>query len=193
MNNVKITDEILNKKIENKPSRFDMAINFYCCVYKDGNYYLVGYYYNPEWDLYYPFYDDVNKTPVLKQSTANTYGELLKETDETILIDIEEKLNYAKQRFFELIGTRCNVEKSDIDVLYELKYSKTANLYTIYKLFNFIVTDVQDIQKMLNPTNLTDCKLFDLENLKNEKIVENASWFVNEAIDELKQKAISIY
>ena len=66
MNTIQITKSVLDKKIQHKPSRFDMAINFYCCLEKDNKYYVATYYYNPAWNLYYPFYDDVNKTPILK-------------------------------------------------------------------------------------------------------------------------------
>ena len=33
MKTIQITNEILNKNVENKPSRFDMAVNFYCCPF----------------------------------------------------------------------------------------------------------------------------------------------------------------
>jgi hypothetical protein len=73
MKNIQITPDILSLEIENIPSRFDMAINFYCCVKKDDKYFLVAYYYNPSWNLYYPFYDDINKLPIIKESKSNTY------------------------------------------------------------------------------------------------------------------------
>ena len=57
MKTIQITNEILDEKVENKPSRFDMAMNFYCCLRQNGKYYLATYYYNPAWDLWYPFYD----------------------------------------------------------------------------------------------------------------------------------------
>ena len=61
MKTIQITKDLLNNKLKNKPYRFDMAINFYCCIKRDDKYYLVTYYYNPAWNLYYPFYDDINK------------------------------------------------------------------------------------------------------------------------------------
>lgn len=191
MNTIQITKDLLDKKVENKPSRFDTAINFYCCLEKDSKYYLVAYYYNPAWDLYYPFYDDINKTPILQQSRANTYKELIEETNQIINIDLNEKLDLAHKRFIELIGCNCEVKESEIKELFELKYSKTANLYTIYKLFNFVITEVDDLEKVLNPVKLQS-KLFDLGNLENGKLVGNAIWFCKEAIDELKEKAIHL-
>ena len=191
MKTIQITNDLLNKTIENKPSRFDMAINFYCSIKKDNKYYLVAYYYNPTWNLYFPFYDDKNKTPILQDSNANTFQELINETNQIIDIDLEDKLYLAHKRFAELIGCSCETKQSKVKELYELKYSKTTNLYSIYKLYNFIITKVEDIKTILNPKNL-QCKLFDLENLNKTELVSNAIWFCNEALDELKQNALVI-
>lgn len=191
MNTIQITNDLLNKRVENKPSRFDMAINFYCCVKMAGKYFLVAYYYNPAWNLFYPFYDDVNKTPILKESRAKTYGELIKEANEIIKIDLNEKLKLAQGRFVELVGCGCKVKPSKTKELFELKYSKTANLFTIYKLYNFIITEVDNVDTMLNPKNLK-CELFELDSLENSKLVGNAKWFVDESINELKASAIKV-
>ena len=88
MKAIQITNEILNKNVENKPSRFDMAVNFYCCIRQNGKYYLVTYYYNPAWDLWYPFYDDVNKAPIVKTSNSKTYRELIEETNQVLNVDM---------------------------------------------------------------------------------------------------------
>ena len=112
MNSVKITSALLNKVVENKPSRFDMAINFYCCVEKNNRYYLVAYYYNPTWNLWYPFYDDVNKTPIKKESAANTYKNLLQESDSVLNVNLNEKLDLAHKRFKELVGCDCEIKES---------------------------------------------------------------------------------
>ena len=191
MNSIQITDEMLNKKVENKPSRFDMAINFYCCVKKDSKYFLVAYYYNPAWNVFYPFYDDINKTPIIKKSNATTYRELIQETNETININLQEKLDLAHKRFRELIGCDCKVKQSKTSQLFELKYSKTADLYTIYKLYNFVITEVGDINIVLNPSKLK-CKLFELDNLDAKMLIGNALWFCQEAKNELKKNAIEL-
>ena len=166
-----------------------MAINFYCCLEKDNKYYLVAYYYNPAWNLYYPFYDDVNKTPIIQESKAKTYRELIQETNQIIDIDLDEKLEFAHKRFIELIGCDCKVVQAKTKELFELKYSKTANLYSIYKLYNFIITEVEDLKTILNPQNLK-CEMFDLDNLDNTKLVSNAIWFCEQSINELKENAI---
>lgn len=189
MNTIQVTKEILDNKIENNPTRFDMAINFYCCLKKDNNYYLVTYYYNPAWNFYYPFYDDKNKTPILQKSNAKTYGELISETNSIININLKEKLDLAHKRFFELFGCNCQVKPCKLNEMFELKHSKTTNLYSIYKFFNFIITEVEDINKILNPNNLK-CELFNIENLDDTKVVSNAIYFCNQSLEELKENAI---
>ena len=189
MKAIQITNEILNKNVENKPSRFDMAVNFYCCIRQNGKYYLVTYYYNPAWDLWYPFYDDVNKAPIVKTSNSKTYRELIEETNQVLNVDIENKLKLAYKRFEELIGCKCKVKQSKLGEMFELKYSKTANQFSIYKLYNFIITDVENLEQILNPKKLK-CKLFELNKLDNSKIVGNAISFCKKAQNELKENAI---
>ncbi len=191
MEAIQITKSMFNEIVRNKPSRFDMAINFYCCICKDDKYFIVGYYYNPKWDLFYPFYDDINKVPVFKESQASTYRELIQETDSILNIDLNEKLELAHKRFSEFFGCDCSVVESKLNAMYELKYSKTANLYTIYKLFNFIITDVQNLNAVTKPKNFKT-KLFDLDRLNNKELVGNARWFCGEQKEELKKYAIKI-
>ncbi len=52
---------------EIKVERFDMAINFYAIVNINNNPHLICYDYNPIWNSWYPFYDDMNKTPIFKK------------------------------------------------------------------------------------------------------------------------------
>lgn len=189
MKTIQITNEILNKIVENKPSRFDMAVNFYCCLKQNDKYYLVTYYYNPAWDLWYPFYDDVNKTPIVKTSNSKTYRELIEETNQVLNVDMENKLKLAYKRFEELIGCKFKVKQSKLGEMFELKYSKTANQFSIYKLYNFIITDVENLEQILNPKKLK-CKLFELNKLDNSKIVGNAISFCKKAQNELKENAI---
>ena len=189
MKTIQITNEILNIIVENKPSRFDMAVNFYCCLKQNDKYYLVTYYYNPAWGLWYPFYDDVNKTPIVKTSNSKTYRELIEETNQVLNVDMENKLKLAYKRFEELIGCKCKVKQSKLGEMFELKYSKTANQFSIYKLYNFIITDVENLEQILNPKKLK-CKLFELNKLDNSKIVGNAISFCKKAQNELKENAI---
>lgn len=175
-----IEKKMLNSKIDDnvKIERFDMAVNFYAIINVDGNPNLISYDFNPAWNSWYPFYDDVNKTPIIKKSKAKTYGELIKECDESIKISIDEKINLAKARFKKLIGdSDFEIEKLENFIVYEIKYSKTANLYTIYKLYNFVITNIDDKDILFRPKKLK-YKLFNLNNFIKENLVSNAVYIV---------------
>ena len=192
METIQIRNEILNEPLIYKPTRFDMAVSFYCCLKNKEKYLVVGYYYNPIWDLYFPFYDDVNKKPILKSSTSTTYKELVEEFNTTMIINQEEKLKLAKERFKKLIGCECCLLSDKAIETYELKYSKTTGEYTIYKFFNYVISSGEDLDKVLTPVNLDSCKLFDLDNLVDTKMVSNAKHFCSEYLDCLKENSIEI-
>ena len=82
--------------------------------------------------------------------------------------------------------------KSYVDIsvrIYGAKNSKTVNLYTIYKFYNFIITKVENISMVLNPSKLK-CKLQNLENMSESDVVSNAIYFCDIAANELKENAI---
>ncbi len=183
-------DKNSNKKLKEMPSRFDMAVNFHCCIKKDNEYYVVGFFYNPAWNMFYPFYDDVNKTPILQKSKSFTCQELAIECDKVLNVNLDEKLQLASNRFREVFDCGCKVKKSSNFELYEIKYSKTANVYTIYKLFNYLIYEIDDVSKFLNSKMKT--KLFNLDKLDNSDFVSNAVEFCKISKDELIKNAIKI-
>jgi len=183
-------DKTYNMKLKMIPSRFDMAVNFHCCVEKNNEYFVVGFYYNPAWNVFYPFYDDVNKTPVVKQANSSTFSELATECDTVLNVDVNEKLQFALNRFKEIFGCNCKVKQSNNFEMYELKYSKTANIYTVYKLFNYIIYDIDDAQKLF--ASKLKAKLFNIQKLKNVDLISNAIEFCKINKQELIENAIKI-
>lgn len=166
----------MNQKIDNnvKIKRFDMAVNFYSILEIEGSPNLVCYDYNPIWNSWYPFYDDINKSPVEKLSNAKTYKELIEECDKILNINLNEKIQLAKIRFKELVG-EADFELKELEnfIIYEIKYSKTANLYTIYKLYNFVITSIDNKNILLNPKKLKSMT-FNLENFNKNNLISNA-------------------
>ncbi len=168
-----INNENLAKNLppQIKVERFDMAINFYEIVEKDNGKYLKVYEYNPIWKSLYPFYDDVNKHAMEFQSKAKTYKELIDEFEHSYKIDLNEKLKLAMNRYFELTSNHATgIVQANNFVIYELKYSKSANVYTLYKLFNYLI--------YVDDKDLEICKLVSLEDLP-ENLIENAKYFLN--------------
>lgn len=103
---------------------------------------------------------------------------MIEECDTILNIDLQQKISQAKDRFKELIGsTKIKLDKLDNFIVYEIKYSKTANLYTIYKLYNLVVTEIEDSNILLNPKHLK-CKTFNLNQKHFENLVSNAEYII---------------
>ena len=165
-----------------KVKRFDMAICFYEFVNIEGKDYLKVYYLNPAYKLWFPFFDDKNKKALEFESHATTYGELVEEFEENYKINLVEKLILAKDRYRELVKDKVFATKESKNfVIYELKVSKSAKVYTLYKFFNYkiISTDAETAT-----SSGIKCKLIEVDNLP-EDLAENIKFYIaNEPIEE---------
>lgn len=188
---LQITEDMDKNKIKKKPSRFDMAINFYLTVKRTGRFYLVVFY-NKQWGLYYPFYDNKNKKAVIEPSKSDYYHELIREADEVLNIKLEEKLELAKELFGKVFGVNCEVIKSKLlPISYELKLSKTTNHYAIYKFYNYLITKTEDINKIIKNDTVA-IKMVDLDMPSEKELVGNAYEFCKLAREELKLNAVKL-
>jgi len=180
-----INENNIDEKIPShiKVERFDMAINFYEFFNKKGKLLLKTYDYNPVWNSWYPFYDDQNKEPIFYDSKAKTYTELINEYESFYKINLEEKILLAKQRYFEITGEECQrIKPAKTFILWELKYSQTAKVYTLYKLFNYIVDGANGQITIKNICKSMKCKVFDINSGSFDGLVENAQYFINKEI-----------
>ena len=178
-----------------KPTRADMAINFYCYVKIEGAEGLICYDYNPVWDTWYPFYDDVNKTPVLHSFSGETLEEQIAEHAKVMPIDLSEKVELARQRFCEIFNTTCIVRSLEKNaVTYEVKYSKSQSVITLYRLYNFVITDVAEPQKLITPKNLKHAILNEENSFSADgnKLVTNADVIIAENLQEIKEYIMHI-
>lgn len=155
-----ITQEMLKKKVptEMMPSRLDSATDLYTNT-KHG---LILYNILPDtWNVLYPFFQQKNKF------TIDSYEIETKEITFQELIDLyneiynneyvikrgfneEKRKQVLIQEFnetFDVSGTRINKK---LDSHYELKYSKSKNVYTLYYLESYIVSEIDDIDKLIN-------------------------------------------
>lgn len=140
------------------PSRLDSATDLYTNT-KHG---LILYNILPDtWNALYPFFQQKNKF------TIDSYEIETKEITFQELIDLyneiynneyvikrgfneEKRKQVLIQEFnetFNVSGTRINKK---LDSHYELKYSKSKNVYTLYYLESYIVSEIDDIDKLLN-------------------------------------------
>lgn len=154
-----ITKDMLNKKVPSEmfPTRLDSALNLYTYV-DDG---LIVYNINPTtWNCLYPFFELNHKFTVDEYEFSNrnmTYGELIseyqsqykaiyegergidKDMRKRILIDAYEKT-------FDVSGSTITDE---LESVYELKYSKSKDVWTLYYFENYVVGKIDDVDALL--------------------------------------------
>ena len=167
------------------PKRADFAFTFICYAKLAGRCGLLTYDYNPVWQTWFPFYDDKNKTPLLHNFKGTTFNAITREHEKVLPVDKEFQIKKAKERFFELFGTSFEFEPLKTNsVVWELKFSKSQKLWTLYKIFNFIITKVKEPKKLLEPKGMS-CKLISTEHIRETGLVTN----VADIYDDIKQEA----
>lgn len=155
-----ITKEILNQKVPKEifPTRLDSATDLY--MYTDKG--LVLYNIKPTtWNVLYPFFQQNNKFTINDFNIENkdiTYKELIGLYNDiyTTKYEIEKGFNEEKRKqvlieeFNETFGVNETTISKRLDSHYELKYSKSQNVYTLYYLESYIANEVNNIDKLLN-------------------------------------------
>lgn len=157
-----ITKEILDEMIplEMIPTRFDSAMNLYTYVSYHGNTGIILYNINPNtWNCLYPFYELNHKFTIDSYKFDNknlTYRKLI-EQYQVIYKKVYEKEYSKNLRRKTLIDeykktfNLDNVEISDeLRPIYELKYSKTKNVWTIYYFENYVASSIEPLDNLLN-------------------------------------------
>ena len=155
-----ITKEMLNQKVpkEMMPSRLDSATDLYTNTKKG----LIVYNIKPDtWNVLYPFFQQENKFTIDNYDIKNkdiTFKELIEMYEEIYHGYYENKLGFDEEKrkkvliqefnkVFSVGGTKI---KYKLDSHYELKYSKSKNVYTLYYLESYIVSDIDDLIKLLS-------------------------------------------
>ncbi len=185
-----ITKDMLNKKVpkEMLPSSFDSATDLYTNT-KDG---LILYNIKQDtWNILYPFFQQENKFMINPYKIENpdiTYRELI-----DLYEDIYNREYVSKRGFNEDKRKRVLVEEFNkvfnvngtkigekLDSHYELKYSKSKNVYTLYYLESYIASDIEDVNKLLGQKvysqellNLNDDSI--MKEINGIKVVDSLS------------------
>lgn len=157
-----ITKEILDEMVpvEMIPTRLDNAMNLYTYVSYHGNTGIILYNINPDtWNCLYPFYELNHKFTIDSYKFDNknlTYRKLI-EQYQAIYKKVYEKEYSKNLRRKTLIDeykktfNLDNVEISDeLRPIYELKYSKTKNVWTIYYFENYVASSIEPLDNLLN-------------------------------------------
>ena len=172
-----ITKEMLDDKVpkDKFPTRLDSAINLYANIENKG---IVLYNVNPTtWNCLYPFYELEHKFTMDDyqfSSTDMTYRELLSEYQQQYHIIYEEELGYNKEKRKEILLSQYKdtfdlkeVHIGDeLESLYELKYSKSKNVWTLYYFENYVANKVDNLDELLNQS-LYEQKILPLDSSIN--------------------------
>lgn len=155
-----ITKDMLNQKVPRDvfPARLDSALNIFTYIKKKG---IVLYNIKPEtWNQLYSFFELNHKFTIDDYTYKNkdiTYKELIEEYQEKYK-EIHEKQNgYTKEKrknilieeFKKTFGLEEVTLGAELAPCYELKYSKSKNVWTLYYFENYVASHVDDVEKLL--------------------------------------------
>lgn len=176
-----ITKNILDEKVPKEmiPTRLDSAMNLYTNIsYKDKTGIIV-YNINPTtWNCLYSFYELNHKFTIDEYNFGKediTYRELIEEYQKVYKKIYEDKKGNIKnvriqtlideyKKTFNLKDVHINDELLPI---FELKYSKSKNVWTLYYFENYVVNNVDSFDDLLNQ-KLYEQKILPLDSFIKE-------------------------
>ncbi len=159
-----ITKNILDDQVpkEMMPTRLDSAMNLYTNVsYNDKNGIIV-YNTNPNtWNCLYSFFE-LNHKFTIDEYNFNkeniTYRELIEEYQKVYKKIYEDEKgntkNIRKQILIDEYKRTFNLRDVNISTellpIFELKYSKSKNVWTLYYFENYVADRVNDFSELIN-------------------------------------------
>lgn len=176
-----ITENILDEKVpaEIMPTRLDSAMNLYTNVDYNGNSGILLYNVNPKtWNCLYSFYELNHKFTVDNYAFSKeniTYGELIeeykkvyKEIHEVEKGNIKEKrVKTLSDEFIKTFDLNSVTIREELEPIFELKFSKSKNVWTLYYFENYVASDVNSLDKLLHQ-NLYEQKILPIESQEKE-------------------------
>lgn len=206
-----ITNNILDEKvpIEILPTRLDSAMNLYTNIKVNKKSGILVYNTNPDtWNTLYPFYEQNHKFTIdnYKFSKENiTYRELLEEYQKVYhkIYEIDNQ-NTKTVRIKTLIEEyKKTFNLKDVHIgeellpIFELKYSKSKNVWTLYYFENYVVDKIDDLDTLLNQ-KLYNQKILPLDSnitkLDGVELTSNIPYLLSlkQNIEKLKKNIIEM-
>lgn len=188
-----ITKEMLNEKIPSHmfPTRLDSAMNLYSYINNKG---LVLYNVNPDtWNCLYPFFELNHKFTINNYNFENTnitYKELISEYQRQYNLIHKIKNGYTKEKRKDILLSEYkktfNLDSAtitdELEPFYELKYSKSMNVWTLYYFENYVVNKVDDLNVLLSQKLYQQEFIpldYKLDKINNTSIVENTLYLIS--------------
>lgn len=191
-----ITKEILNQKVpENMfPTRLDSALILYTNVHYKNKSGIILYNTNPDtWNCLYSFYESNHKFTIDNYNFSKenlTYGDLIEEYKSVYQKVYEQEKGYTKEKRINILideyKNTFNLESvsigEELEPVFEIKYSKSKNVWTLYYFENYVVNKIKDINKLLNQS-IYEQKILPLDpsinNIDGTEIISNIPYFLS--------------
>ncbi len=157
-----ISKSILDKQVPKEmiPTRLDSAMNLYTYINYKNNKGIIVYNTNPDtWNCLYSFYEMNHKFTIdnyLFSKENITYRDLIEEYKRIYKKEYEKKQGYTKEKridtlskeFLKTFGLKNVTIKEELLPIFELKYSKSKKVWTLYYFENYIASEVDNLDKL---------------------------------------------
>lgn len=161
-----ITQNILDEKVPKDliPTRLDSALNLYTNVTYGDKSGIIVYNTNPDtWNCLYSFYETDHKFTIdnyIFGNTDITYRQLIAEYQQayTQIYEIDEGYTKEKRKvilidaFKKTFGLQNANITAELDPIFELKFSKSKNVWTLYYFENYVATKIDGLYALLSQT-----------------------------------------
>lgn len=206
-----ITKEILDDivPLEMMPTRLDSAINLYTNINYNENNGIILYNINPTtWNCLYSFYEMNHKFTIDKYIFSKekmTYGELIEEYQKVYKEIYEEQNGNTKEKRIEILSNEF-IKTFDLDEvtikeeltpIFELKYSKSKHVWTLYYFENYLASNVKSLDRLFSQ-ELYEQKVLPLDSKEIQidgiEITTNIKYLlsIEENIDKLKNNTLRL-
>lgn len=206
-----ITKDILDQKVPEDmiPTRLDSALNLYTNIHYKDKTGIIVYNTNPDtWNCLYPFYE-LNHKFTIDNYNFNiknpTYGELIEEYKSVYQNVYEQEMGYNKNERINILTSEYknifnlkNIKVDDeLSSFFELKYSKSKNVWTLYYFENYVASSINNIHDLLKQ-NIYEQKILPLDasinNIDGVDVVSNLPYLLKDEsnIEKLNNNLIEI-
>ena len=184
-----ISKSILDKQVPKEmiPTRLDSAMNLYTYINYKNNKGIIVYNTNPDtWNCLYSFYEMNHKFTIdnyLFSKENITYRDLIEEYKRIYKKVYEKEQGYTKEKrintlskeFLKTFGLKNVTIKEELLPIFELKYSKSKKVWTLYYFENYIASEVDSLD-ILFAQNIYEQKILPIDsNITSIDGVELAS------------------
>lgn len=171
-----ISKSILDKQVPKEmiPTRLDSAMNLYTYINYKNNKGIIVYNTNPDtWNCLYSFYEMNHKFTIdnyLFSKENITYRDLIEEYKRIYKKVYEKEQGYTKEKrintlskeFLKTFGLKKVTIKEELLPIFELKYSKSKKVWTLYYFENYIASEVDNLDKLFTQ-NIYEQKILPID------------------------------